>query len=1053
MVDMDDARLALEKIIGFPPSPQQWDAITAPLEPAMIIAGAGTGKTTVMAARVLWLVMTGQVEPDRILGLTFTSKATTELQQRVRSNLSKALEYLHGPSNYEDFGEPVISTYNAFGSRLLKEHALRLGLEPDARVVVDALKYQLAFRTVSNTQIDLGGVGYSPMKAVQDLVKFDESMANYFVEPQNVINGEAELLERYDVAVSHGEDHDTLVDTMRKRHALAQLLIEYRANKIASDVIDYSDQIRLAATAAQNSPAMCAMLKDQFHVVLLDEYQDTSVAQKILLQELFGDGHPVMAVGDPCQAIYRWRGAEISNMSSFVADFKTLRNGSLENSRIYNLTFNRRSGQQILDTANALSEGLRNIHPEIQPLEAGNPDMPRGDVHVALVKTSQDEVNWIGQQIADALKTTKPEDIAILLREKSQVESFVIELERRNIPVQVADAGALLNLPEVRDVVSYLQVIADPTNNPALVRILMSPRWQIGARDLALLGKRATKGNDPRADKSHLSIDEQLEDEIASVDRAERVSLIDELEVVADSPADYSPEAAQRMAMLATELRELRSHAGDNALDLIGRVIRTTGIGVESLSRRTTAGTTRFDRLAMLMDLAGSFRNLDGDSSLHSFVAYISDSDRYGQSVEAELPTLHDAVTIMTIHKSKGLEFPVVAIPGLIKGKFPSTQAEDYWNSKPFVVPHRYRLVDQDPDVTAYPAELENLDSDYKAHKSHLQGVNRIDEDRLVYVAVTRAEKLVIASSHWWGPTQVKPRHPSEFLEMLKKFATRDVIWELEPEKGAKNPQIANRVEPLWPARLSDDVISDLQNQAAFVAMNETADAALSTAEQEIVASWDADIDALLKQVAVTQTNERIVRLPKTLSASQVMQLQHDEQAFLRTLVRPMPRQPSAAADRGTTFHAWVENYYGQRGLFDIDSLSGSSDTEIYSDDDLGKLKSAFTSGMFASRTPHDLETPFALVVAGRTWRGRIDAVFAGSLSDPADTTRWTVIDWKTGAPGSANPLQLHIYRNAWAQIMGVDVANVDAAFYFVSEGVVEELTDLLDIDGLSNLI
>lgn len=1053
MLNVDDARAALEKIIGFPPSPEQWEAITAPLEPAMIVAGAGTGKTTVMAARVLWLVMTGQVEPDRVLGLTFTSKATTELLQRVRSNLSKAMEYLHGPNNFEDFGEPVISTYNAFGSRLLKEHALRLGLEPDARVVVDALKYQLAFRTVANTQVDLGSAGYSSMKAVQDLVKFDESMANYFVEPQDVIQGEADLLARYDVGVSHGEDHDTMVDTMRKRHALAQLLIEYRANKIASDVIDYSDQIRLAATAAKNSPVMRAMLKDEFHVVLLDEYQDTSVSQKILLKELFGDSHPVMAVGDPCQAIYRWRGAEISNMSVFVDDFPTLRDGNYEQSKIYNLTLNRRSGQQILDTANALSAGLRVIHPEIKPLVAGNPDKPRGDVHVALVKTSQDEVTWVGQQIEDALKEAKPQDVAILLREKSQVDSFVVELESRNIPVQVADAGALLHLPEVRDVVSYLQVIADPTNNPALVRILMSPRWQIGARDLALLGKRATKGNDPRADKSHMSIDEQLEDEVASVDRAERVSLIDELEVVADSPAGYSPEAVERMSMLAAELRELRSHAGDNALDLIGRVIRTTGIGVESLSRRTTSGTTRFDRLAMLMDLAGSFRNLDGDSSLHAFVAYISDSDRYGQSVEAELPTLHDAVTIMTIHKSKGLEFPIVAIPGMIKGKFPSTQAEDYWNSKPYVVPHRYRLVDQHPEVTAYPGELENIDADYKAHKAHLQGVNRIDEDRLVYVAVTRAEKLVIASSHWWGPTQVKPRHPSEFLEKLKQFATNDVAWELEPEKGSKNPQFENKVEPLWPARVSDDVIAALQTQAAFVEFNEAADSALSAEEQMIAASWDADIEALLTQVSVAQTNERIVRLPKSLSASQVMQLQQDEQAFLRTLVRPMPRQPSAAADRGTAFHAWVENFYGQRGLFDIETLPGSSDTEIYSDDDLGKLKAAFTSGVFASRTPHDLETPFALVVGARTWRGRIDAVFAGSLDDPTDATRWTVIDWKTGAPGSANPLQLHIYRNAWAQIMGVDVANVDAAFYFVSEGVVEALSDVLDIDGLSGLI
>ena len=1018
----------------------------------MIVAGAGTGKTTVMAARVLWLVMTGQVEPDRVLGLTFTTKATAELQSRVRSNLAKALEYLHGPNNHDDLGEPVISTYNAFGSRLLKEHALRLGLEPDARVVVDALKYQLAFKTVANTKLDLGSAGYSSMEATQDLIKFDESMSNYFVEPEDVIAGETERLAQYDIGVSHGEEHDKLIDTLRRRRVLAQLLIEYRANKIASDVIDYSDQIRLAAKAALESAEMRAMLKDEFHVVLLDEYQDTSVSQKILLQALFGDGHPVMAVGDPCQAIYRWRGAEISNMSVFVEDFKTVRNGESDLSAIYNLTLNRRSGQKILDTANALSARLREIHPEIKELRSGNPNMPAGDIHVALVKTSADEIEWVGQQIEDALATAKPKDVAILLREKSQVDSYVNELERRNIPVQVSDAEALLHLPEVREVVSYLQVIADPTNNPALVRILMSPRWQIGARDMALLGNQATRGNDPRADKSHLSIDEQLEYEVASVDRAERVSLIDELEVVGQSTAGYSAEAKERMTLLAAELRELRTHAGDSALDLIGRVIRTTGIGVEALSRRTTSGTTKFDRLAMLMDLAGAFRNLDGDSSLHAFVTYINDSDRYGKSVEAELPTLHDAVTIMTIHKSKGLEFPIVAIPGIIKGKFPSTTAEDYWNTYPYVVPHKYRLVDQHPDVVAYPGEPENIKADLKAHTVHLQGVNRIDEERLVYVAVTRAEKLVIASSHWWGPKQVKKREPSEFLIELKNFATNDVIWEEAPIKGATNPQLDGKLDKLWPARVSDDVVAALASQAEFVVLDDAADQQLSPEELKIAAAWDSDIEALLNQVEVAKVNERVVRLPRSLSASQVMQLHADEQAFLRTLVRPMPRQPSAAADRGTAFHAWVENFYGKRGLFDVDALPGSSDTEIYSDDDLGALKEAFTSGVFASRTPHDLETPFALVVGSRTWRGRIDAVFAGSLDDPTDTARWTVIDWKTGAPGSANQLQLHIYRNAWAQVMGIDVELVDAAFYFVGDGVIERLENVLTIEDLGNL-
>ena len=161
----------LAKVLGFAPSQEQLEAITSPLEPSMIVAGAGTGKTTVMAGRIAWLIMTQQVAPDRILGLTFTTKAANELLNRVRKFLPAALTYLPQDSAHVDFGEPIISTYNAFGSRLLKEHALRLGMEPDARVVVDATRYQLAMRVVCGTSQDLGELGYSPTVAVTELLK------------------------------------------------------------------------------------------------------------------------------------------------------------------------------------------------------------------------------------------------------------------------------------------------------------------------------------------------------------------------------------------------------------------------------------------------------------------------------------------------------------------------------------------------------------------------------------------------------------------------------------------------------------------------------------------------------------------------------------------------------------------------------------------------------------------------------------------------------------------------------------------------------------------
>ena len=184
----------LTKVLGFNPSTEQLAAIVSPLEPSMIVAGAGTGKTTVMAGRIAWLIMTQQVAPDRILGLTFTTKAANELLTRVRSFLPAALKYLPDESAFADLGEPVISTYNAFGSRLLKEHALRLGLEPDARVVVDATRYQLAMRVVCESNYDLGGLGYSPTTAVTEMLKLDEQCSNYLVDPNQIVEKDAQRL-------------------------------------------------------------------------------------------------------------------------------------------------------------------------------------------------------------------------------------------------------------------------------------------------------------------------------------------------------------------------------------------------------------------------------------------------------------------------------------------------------------------------------------------------------------------------------------------------------------------------------------------------------------------------------------------------------------------------------------------------------------------------------------------------------------------------------------------------------------------------------------------
>lgn len=1045
----------LIKILGFTPSEEQIAAITAPLEPGMIIAGAGTGKTTVMSGRIAWLVMTEQVMPEQILGLTFTKKATQELLTRVRNLMPVALSYVKDEERRASAGDPTISNYNSFGSRLLSEHGLRLGYEPDSRVVVDATRYQLAMRVVRDTNVDLGKFGYVPVDAVADMMKLDEQLSNYLVEPSALIDHERNSIEGFKKIDKPQKVVEQLIESGVQRQALAQLVQEFRDAKKANSIIDFSDQIRLAATAAQSSPEMCRLLREQFAVVLLDEYQDTSRSQMILLKTLFGEGHPVMAVGDPCQAIYGWRGAEISNMESFVKDFP-LSGGA--DSPIYNLSANRRSLQQVLTAANGVSAPLRDIHKSIKELVAGEVKETPGSVHVGLLETFRDEVEWIADEIAKVKPAASWSEVAILLREKKNTGLFVEALERRDIPVQVVSPDALVNLPEVREVVSYLQVINDPCANAALARIMMGPRWRIGTRDMALLGKHA-RYLVHKDDDDDAPIDVVLDRIIADVDKSERVSLLDALEDVANqNKFGYSREALDRMEQLSAMLRSLRRHAGESAVDVIARVIRTTGIGVEALARHMGEGGVRFDRLATLLELAGDFRNLEGDSNLSAFLAFIRDSERFSQLPDAEVVIKDNAVVVMTVHQSKGLEFPFVAIPSLSAGVFPGSPKSGHWPEKASLLPMTLMGKDKDDPLTAFPP-AEPKAKDYKAHKDLVKELHLLDERRLAYVAITRAKRLVIASASWWGPTQKEPRGPGEFLKVLREHATEAVTWADGPEDGAENPMLGVTEFVQWPAPIDSELRGDLVGQAAVVnsyrntSKSEIDLDTLSAADRQLALDWDKDIAVLLDQVELAQATTREVRLPRALTASQTMAFVSDQESFLKSLVRPMPRKPSAVASRGTAFHAWVEDFFGQRPLIDLETLPGSGDSEIYDDKQLDSLKRAFEEGHFAQRMPTELEEPFALVVGGHTLRGRIDAIFKGSLVDPVANERWTVVDWKTGAPGSADELQLSIYRLAVADIKGVSPEQIDVAFYYVADKQIHEPQSTLTLDELTSLL
>ncbi|WP_033824787.1 ATP-dependent DNA helicase [Kitasatospora sp. MBT63] len=1049
----------LKEILGVPFNREQMLAIGAPLEPAVIVAGAGSGKTTVMAARVVWLVGSGAVRPEQVLGLTFTNKAAGELSERVRKALVRArvLE-----PDEDALGEPEISTYHAFAGRLLKEHGLRLGIEPDVRLLADATRFQLAAKVLRAARGPFPALTGTFSTLVADLIALDGELAEHLTEPHTLRAYDEQLLDALATVRLTNDDLRSVPAAARARQELLHLVEDYRSRKAAAGLMDFGDQIAAGARLAQQRPEVGRLLREQFRVVLLDEYQDTSVAQRLMLAGLFGGeggaGHPVTAVGDPCQAIYGWRGASVANLDDFPLHFP--RRDRTPAAR-YALSENRRSGGRLLDFANRLAAPLRAMHEGVEALRPAPGVEQDGSVRCALLPTHTEEIGWLADSIAHLVRTgTAPGRIAVLCRGGAAFPDIHAALVAREVPVEVVGLGGLLQLPEVADLVAVCEVLQDPTANASLVRLLIGPRWRIGPRDLALLGRRAAD----LVRTERLPGADPLAAAVAETDPTEVVSLADALETFLEpQPPDelpFSPQAKVRFARLARELRELRRALAEPLMDVLHRVLSVTGLEVELSASPLALAARRRETLHSFLDIAAGFADLDGDPGLSAFLAFLRAAQEYERGLDTSLPGGEDTVKVLTVHKSKGLEWDVVAVPGLVKDVFPSGKGRERWTSTKKVLPHALR-----GDAATLPADPQWTAKGIGLFKKEMAAHAATEELRLGYVAFTRPRSLLLAGGHWWGPSQKRRRGPSDFLHQVREFCERTgggevEHWAEEPLPDAQNPVLAGSVETPWPLPL-DPAAQAARRRVAEVVQARLAGAPgpqppeLTPEGRRTVASWDRDLSALLGELEKSRRTVREVPLPASLSASQLMRLAADPDGFARELARPMPRPPQPAARRGTRFHAWVQSRIEPLMLIEPGALPGADEDGIEDERDLERLKEAFLRSPYAARRPLRVEAPFQLMLAGRVVRGRIDAVYRESDGGSASpgSSRYEVVDWKTHREETADPLQLAIYRVAWAEQAGVPVEQVTASFLYVRSGRVERPSGLPDRKELTRLL
>ena len=320
-------------MLGLPrPTAQQVAIIESPLAPALVIAGAGSGKTETMASRVLWLLATGQVRPGEILGLTFTRKAAGELSARIRERIGQLSDHGLLPGDYDDFDPPVVATYNSFANTIYRDNALLIGRESDGAVLGEASAWQLA-RTlvVRSSDPALPTLDKSVDTVTKAVLSLSHALSENVADAASVRTMAHTFAALGDLPSGGKGDYAQVVELARTVGALPVLLDlaeQFAREKMRRGFVEYSDQVALALQIVRSVPKVVDDHRDRFKVVLLDEYQDTSVVQTWLLAELFR-GHPVMAVGDPNQSIYGWRGASAANLEQFASQFARRRGARL----------------------------------------------------------------------------------------------------------------------------------------------------------------------------------------------------------------------------------------------------------------------------------------------------------------------------------------------------------------------------------------------------------------------------------------------------------------------------------------------------------------------------------------------------------------------------------------------------------------------------------------------------------------------------------------------------------------------------------------------------
>ncbi|MGH7357980.1 MAG: UvrD-helicase domain-containing protein, partial [Candidatus Rokuibacteriota bacterium] len=722
----------------------QVEAVTHDQGPLLIVAGAGTGKTRVLTRRIAYLIATRRARPEEILALTFTDKAALEMEERVDVLV---------PYGYADVR---ISTFHAFGDWLLREHALELGLTPAFRVLNRAEQVLFLRARLFELPLDHFRPLGDPTRHLQALTGLFGRAKDEDVSPEAYLGYAAGLAAE---AAAHPDDAERR-DLAARTLELARTYGAYRDLMAREGFVDFGDQIHLALRLFRERPYVLASYQKRFRYVLVDEFQDTNHAQFELVKLLAGRHRNVTVVGDDDQAIFRFRGASMSNILGFAATYPDAR-------RVV-LVQNYRSGQRVLDAAYRLIkhnnperlETTQGIDKQLRAVEERMGPAPAYTVYETVTQEADAVAQTIKGEVAARRRAYR--DFAILVRANADADPFLRSLNMHGIPWTFSGNQGLYGRAEVRLCIAFLRVIARPDDSVSLYYLAASELFAVPAVDLARCGAHADRRN------------RWLFDVLRGLDQTPELR------------AALSAEGAQATTRLVKELERFMGLAAEVGTgELLYQFLADSGW----LGRMSRAASAREE--AEVQNVARFFRRIQDAARVlprdhvREFVKHLDALMEAGEDpAVAEADVDAPAVQVLTVHKAKGLEFPVVFVVGLVQGRFP-------WPSR--------------GDVLDLPDAL--LRDRPSSGDFRLQ-----EERRLFYVAMTRAREALHLTSAWdYGGRRT--RKPSQFvleaLDLPRDTAVAAKSKSLEELKAFAPPAEPGETEP----PLGPDVVLELSHR------------------------------------------------------------------------------------------------------------------------------------------------------------------------------------------------------------------------------------------------